>query len=219
MIELKNISKIYKKQNQQLFALKKINLQIKNNEFVVIKGASGSGKTTLLQILGGMLKPNEGEYLFKHENVYMFIQKKISQFRQQNISFIFQTFHLIPYLNIYENILLGKESATLKESKEQIYAILQSLELENRIDHKPGELSTGECQRVAVGRAIFGEKKLLLADEPTGNLDPENEEKVLQSFCKFHENGGTVVTVTHGNFAEEYASRIIRLNSGEIIQT
>lgn len=216
MIKLNNISKIYHKNEKAVYALNNINLEINENKFIVVKGPSGSGKTTLLLTLGGMLKPDSGDYIFNDFNIYQNSQKLISNFRNEKISFIFQTFHLIPFLNIYENILLGKPKHKSNTAKDEIKNILKLLDLDHRIDHKPEELSTGECQRVAVGRAIFSGKKLLLADEPTGNLDPENEKKVLESFLHFHKKGGTVVIVTHGNFGEKYADQVIQLQNGQI---
>ncbi len=217
MIKIIDVTKKYLTKNNEVFALNKINLNIKKNEFVVIKGPSGSGKTTLLLTIGGMLKPNFGNIIFENEDVYKLSISKRSEFRRNNISFVFQMFHLIPYLNVMENILLGKQGIEKSKAKEQVYEILKTIDLEDRLEHKPSELSTGECQRVAVGRGIYSGSKLLLADEPTGNLDPENADKVLQSFKQFHTNGGTVITVTHGDFGEDYCDRIINLNMGRVV--
>jgi len=214
MIEIKNLTKAYFSNGQKVNALDDISMNIGEGEFIVIRGASGSGKTTLLLTLGAMLKPTNGSYLFDDKDVYSLSGKERNHFRANNIGFVFQMFHLLPYLTLFENVILpsfGKQK--IKAEK-----ILKELDLGNRLNHKPFALSAGEKQRTAVARALINNPQIILADEPTGNLDPENASEVMKILSQYKENGGTVIIVTHGTEANKYADRIIFLKNGKIVE-
>jgi len=214
MIEIKNLTKTYLSNGQKVNALDDISMNIEEGEFVVIRGASGSGKTTLLLTLGAMLKKTKGSYLFDNKDVYSLNGKERNQFRANNIGFVFQMFHLLPYLTLLENVIVP----TFGTKKEDAEKMLNDLGLGDRINNKPFALSAGEKQRTAVVRALINNPKIILADEPTGNLDPENAAEVMKIFSQYKENGGTVVVVTHGTEANEYADRIIFLKNGKIVE-
>ncbi len=216
MVSLENVSKIYQTRRGQVKALDGIDLQFKEGEFVVVRGASGSGKTTLLMAIGGMLRPTNGRVLVNGSDVYAMSERQRSKFRAQSIGFVFQMFHLVPYLNVVENTLLPagvvKDGAERPEARE----LLERLNISEREYHKPSELSAGERQRTAIARALLNRPKIVLADEPTGNLDPENAAEVIGYLAEFHRDGGTVIVVTHGGMVDQYASRIIHLREGGI---
>ncbi len=213
MIEIKDLSKVYISKGEEVKALDHVSLHIENGEFIVIRGASGSGKTTLLLMIGAMLKPSSGKLLFDEQDIYNLSATERNQFRASKVGFVFQMFHLLPYLTLLENVnvmSLGQKNAEAEK-------MLVDLGLGDRMHHKPNALSAGEKQRAAVARALINHPKIILADEPTGNLDPENAEEVLKSFVQFHKNGGTVIVVTHGKEADKYADRIISLKNGKIV--
>ena len=212
MIEIKDLSKVYVSKGEEVKALDHISLNIKNGEFIVIRGASGSGKTTLLLMIGAMLKPSSGKLLFDKQDIYNLSVTERNQFRASKVGFVFQMFHLLPYLTLLENVnvmSLGQKNMVAEK-------MLVDLGLGDRMHHKPNALSAGEKQRAAIARALINHPKIILADEPTGNLDPENAEEVLKNFVQFHKNGGTVIVVTHGKEADKYADRIISLKNGKI---
>lgn len=212
MIEIKDLSKIYLSKGEKVVALDKINMNIDQGEFIVIRGASGSGKTTLLLALGAMLKPSSGNLFFNNTDLYALSVKERNHFRATKVGFVFQMFHLLPYLTLLENVTVIEAEQKTKEAEK----MLINLGLEERMNHKPYALSAGEKQRTAVARALINHPEIILADEPTGNLDPENAAEVMKIFSKFHKNGGTVVVVTHGNEADKFADRIIVLKNGKI---
>ena len=213
MIELKNISKIYQSKRGEVRALDDVSLTIKEGEFVVVRGASGSGKTTLLLMLGAMLKPDKGTLTIDGEVLNKMSESERNNFRASKVGFVFQMFHLLPYLTVIENVKL----ASLKEDADgEAEKLLSEFGLGGRLTHKPYALSAGEKQRTAVARALINNPKILLADEPTGNLDPDNAAEIMKSFSAFHKKGGTVVVVTHGTEADSFADRIVRLKGGRI---
>ena len=216
MIVLKNVSKTYPTRSGQVEALGGVSLQIAEGEFVVVRGPSGSGKTTLLLTVGGMLRPTNGRVVIGENDIYAMSERKRAKFRAQNIGFVFQMFHLVPYLNVIENILLSVGVARDPAGKTQAKELLARLNISGREYHKPSELSAGERQRTAIARALLNRPRVVLADEPTGNLDPENAAEVIQYLAQFHHDGGTVIVVTHGSVADQYASRIIHLRGGRI---
>ena len=216
MIQLERINKIYGELPKQAIALKNIDLKIKKAEFVVIRGPSGSGKTTLLMSIGGMLQPSSGTVRINDEDIYLLNNIERSRFRALNIGFVFQMFHLIPYLSVLENITLSPRHIKYDNANKKAYNLIEDLGLSDRINYKPSELSAGECQRVALGRALIHQPKIILADEPTGNLDPENSSMVMKTFRNYHQNGGTVIIVTHGEDADPFADKTIYLKKGEI---
>jgi len=214
MIELKNVTKTYLSNDNKINAIDSISLSIQQGEFVVIRGASGSGKTTLLLTLGTMLKPTEGKYLFENQDVYSMNGRERNDFRAKNIGFVFQMFHLLPYLTLLENVTIP----TMGKQRNKASKMLNELGLGERINHKPYALSAGEKQRTAVARALINNPKIILADEPTGNLDPENAIEVISRFSKYHKEGGTVIIVTHGKEADQFADRVINLKNGKIVE-
>ena len=216
MIQLERINKIYGELPKQAIALKNVDLKIKKAEFVVVRGPSGSGKTTLLMSIGGMLQPSSGTVRINDEDIYLLNNIERSRFRALNIGFVFQMFHLIPYLSVLENITLSTRHIKYDNANKKAYNLIEDLGLSDRINYKPSELSAGECQRVALGRALIHQPKIILADEPTGNLDPENSLMVMKTFDNYHQNGGTIIIVTHGEEADPFADKIIYLNKGEI---
>lgn len=216
MLRLDNVTKTYTARNRQVHALDGVSLEVAAGEFVVLRGPSGSGKTTLLMTVAGMQKPTSGVVSFEERDLYAMTQKQRARFRADNIGFVFQMFHLVPYLNVVDNVLLASGARGGNHSRAQAGALIEKLGLSGRDSHKPSELSAGEKQRVAIARAMLNEPKVIVADEPTGNLDPDNARVVLGYLSEFHKDGGTVVIVTHGREAEQFADRIISLEAGRI---
>lgn len=216
MIRIERVTKAYPGRHNEVKALDKINMEVKEREFVVFRGPSGSGKTTLLLTLGGMLRPSSGRLFVNEQDVYALSGRERAKFRGQNIGFVFQMFHLIPYLTVLDNVALaaGKRFTTML--RRDAITLLEDLGLSHRIHHKPSELSAGEKQRTAIARALLNRPKIILADEPTGNLDPENAREVLNHLSTFHLRGGTVLLVTHGKDADQYADRIVHLRDGAL---
>jgi len=198
-------------------ALIEVDLQVGKGEFVVVRGPSGSGKTTLLLTISGMLQVSGGTVTVNGEDVYRLHERQRARFRADNIGFVFQLFHLVPYLTVMENVLLPAGVGTGRGSRDAARQLLERLQLSQRADHKPAELSAGESQRAAIARALFNRPRIVLADEPTGNLDPENAAEVIEYLAEYHRDGGTVIVVTHGTFVDRYADRIIHLREGRIV--
>ncbi len=213
MVQLENISKIYKTRRGQVKALDKIAFQVQEGEFVVVRGPSGSGKTTLLLAIGGMLHPTSGQVFVGEKDIYAMSKRERARFRAENIGFVFQMFHLVPYLNVIENALLASGARANRSEAEKL---LERLGMSGREHHKPSELSAGERQRTAIARALLNHPRIILADEPTGNLDPENAAQVIGYLAEFHRGGGTVIVVTHGAVADQYSDRIIYLQGGQV---
>lgn len=218
MFLLEGISKVYRKRRTEVLAFRAEHLEIGTGEYVAVVGPSGSGKTTLLSILGGMLSPDSGRVLLEDVDVYRLSPLERTRLRGEKIGFVFQTFNLLPYLSALENVrvplfLAGVASAIQIEQATQL---LDRLGLGDRLDHKPGELSTGQQQRVALARMLCNNPRIILADEPTGNLDPESRQHVLATFDECVREGRTIVMVTHDTNAAECASRRIRLTGGMV---
>ena len=215
MLHLENVTKAYSTRSGEVKALDEVSVKIESGEFVVLRGPSGSGKTTLLMTLAGMLRPTAGDVRFAEASIYEMSIPKRAAYRANNVGFVFQMFHLVPYLNIAENIALPAAGCTNRSGK-VAHELIEHFGLSGRNLHKPAQLSAGEKQRVAIARAMFNDPKIILADEPTGNLDPKNAKIVLEHLSDYHKEGGTVVVVTHGVGAEEFADRIIDLDEGRI---
>jgi ABC-type lipoprotein export system ATPase subunit len=217
MVQLENVSKVYRTRRGEVKALDEISLRVEEGQFVVVRGPSGSGKTTLLLVVGGMLRPTKGRVVVVGNDVYAMGERERAKFRAESIGFVFQMFHLVPYLDVIQNVLLpagvGKNPAGRAEARE----LLKRLGMSGREYHKPSELSAGERQRTAIARALLNRPKIVLADEPTGNLDPENAAEVIGYLVEFHRGGGTVIVVTHGRVADQYADRIVHLREGCIV--
>ncbi len=219
MIRFHDVTKVYRTRQGPVNSLDGIHLEIRQGEFVALRGPSGCGKSTLLLGAGGMLRPTGGSVVVGGESIYGLGAAERARFRARNIGFVFQMFHLVPYLNVLGNVLLAARPAGLapKLAAERATALLDRLGLTPRLRHRPADLSTGERQRTAIARALLNQPRLLLADEPTGNLDPVNEQEVFGHLRDFHRAGGTVVVVTHGNAAREFAGRTIEMKAGRIV--
>lgn len=220
MFHLQDITKVYRRRHQEVVAFKAGSLDIGLGEYVAVVGPSGSGKTTLLSMLGGMLSPDSGKVWFDGESLYDLPINERTKRRRERIGFVFQTFNLVPYLTALENVQvpLFLHGVGKSEQRDRAVALLEQVGLGNRIDHKPSELSTGQQQRVALARTLANNPRLILADEPTGNLDPESREAVLSMFDSFVREGRTIVMVTHDPGAAARAARRLCLSDGEIIE-
>lgn len=197
-------------------ALENVSFSVMRGEFVVIRGPSGSGKTTLLFCAGGMLNPTDGKVLADGQDIYAMNRQIRARFRSEHIGFVFQLFYLVPYLNVIENVLLPSVIGSRQYQRKDAEKILGILNLTERMYHRPFELSAGEKQRAAMARALLKHPSIILADEPTGNLDPENSEELIRHLDTFRHSGGTVVVVTHGNEFDQHADQIYHLNKGQI---
>lgn len=213
MIELTNLNKTYNTRQGGVHALRDVSLRIGKGQFVAITGPSGCGKTTLMMTIGGMQRPDSGKVVFGDVDLYAMDAAARATFRAERIGFVFQMFHLVPYLTVLENIRL----AASPQCGNDIMQLLDRLGLADRADHKPSQLSVGQRQRAAIARAMINKPGVILADEPTGNLDPENEQHVFNILSDFHRSGGTVIVITHGNAAEQFADRAVRMADGRII--
>lgn len=219
MFHLQGITKIYRKRRQEVTAFRADQLDIAVGEYVAVVGPSGSGKTTLLSLLGGMLSPDSGKVLFDGQSLYDLSLKELTRIRREQIGFVFQTFNLIPYLSAMENVQVPLYLGGIATSEQQVRAasLLEQVGLGNRLDHKPSELSTGQQQRVALARTLANNPRLILADEPTGNLDPESREAILSLFEAFLRDDRTIVMVTHDPAAAARAGRRVSLCEGAIV--
>jgi putative ABC transport system ATP-binding protein len=219
MIKLRHLSKVYRNSEVETIALQKVNIEVKEGEFVAIMGPSGCGKTTLLNLLGLLDNPTTGSYFFMNNDVSIFNEKKRSVLRKQNMGFVFQNYNLIEELNVFENVELPLIYKGVKNSerKEKVHSILERMQLLHRKFNFPTQLSGGQQQRVAVARAVVGEPKIILADEPTGNLDSSHGEEVMRLLDQINNNGTAVIMVTHSQRDASYSNRIIRLFDGQII--
>jgi len=216
MICLENVVTTYRTRRGNVKALNDVNLRIEKGEFVVICGPSGCGKTTLLMTIAAMLHPTSGTVSVEQNNLYAMSVQARAKFRAENIGFVFQMFHLVPYLNILENVLLAGGIVADNNKNAKALELIEQFGLSGRNHHKPAELSAGEKQRTAIARALLNNPKIILADEPTGNLDTDNATSVLGHLSEFHKAGGTVILATHGAETERFADRIINLHNGKV---
>ncbi len=217
MIRCDEVTKIFRKNDSEVTSLDRFTADIGAGEFVAVRGPSGSGKTTLLLTLGGMQRPSAGLVLFSGRDLYGLSPADRARLRSAEIGFVFQMFYLVPYLDLMGNVLLASPGKPGPAVRQRAGELLDKLGLAERVSHRPGELSTGERQRLAVARALLNRPKLILADEPTGNLDPENAAEVVRHLAEFHQAGGTVVLVTHGTAADTHADRFLRLRQGRLV--
>ncbi len=221
MIEIKNITKIYKHDNLETKALKEVSFSIQDGEFVAIIGPSGSGKSTLMHILGCLDVPTSGQYLFEGRDIAKLSDNELADIRRKKIGFVFQTFNLLPRTTVIRNVILPLIYANFpREQREKIAkeALHNAGLEESRFYHLSNQLSGGQMQRVAIARALVNNPSLILADEPTGNLDSKTGDIVLKTFQELNRQGQTIVLITHERYIAERAKRIISLKDGEIIE-
>ena len=220
IIKLENVWKIYQLGKVELVALKEINLEVAPGDFVTIMGPSGSGKSTLLNMVGCLDSPSQGRVILKGKDISLLSEDQLSQLRGKTIGFIFQEFNLLPNLNTLENVMLPMifQGIPPEERKKRAQNILTSVGLKERILHQPAELSGGERQRVAIARAFANEPELVIADEPTGNLDSTTGKKIMEILTDFHKKEGkTIVVVTHDPHIADYSDDIVNIKDGQII--
>ena len=219
MIKTSNMRKIYTTEEVETTALNSVNIEINEKEFVAIMGPSGCGKSTLLNIFGLLDNPSDGEFHFLEHEVSKYTERQRANLRKANIGFVFQSFNLIDELTVYENVELPLLylGITSNERVKMVTNVLERMQIMHRKDHFPQQLSGGQQQRVAVSRAVVAKPKLILADEPTGNLDSANGEEVMNILTQLNEEGTTIVMVTHSPHDSEFAHRIIHLFDGHVV--
>ena len=216
MIHINNITKVYKKGPERFTALNDVSFKFGKGDYVSVTGSSGAGKSTLLYTIGGLIRPDSGTINYKGSNIYDQNSKYLDQYRKKFVGFMFQQFHLMPYLTVHENI---KFNCPGKAKNEAINDYLEKCSLKGIRNKYPSELSVGEKQRTAFIRAIISDPELLLADEPTGNLDPENSSVLMSLIEGYHKNGGTVVLVSHNPDSARYSNLKINLENGRIMNS
>lgn len=218
LLELKNIGKKYKIGTEVINALHTIDLKIEKGEYVALMGPSGSGKSTLMNIIGCLDTPSQGEYFLNGKEVSKMSENELAEIRNKEIGFIFQTFNLVPRSNALDNVALPLVYAGINKEQrvKRATKTLNDVGLGDRITHKPNELSGGQRQRVAVARALVNNPSIILADEPTGNLDSKTSEEIMTLFREIHKSGNTIIVVTHEEEIAQHALRIVRIKDGKI---
>lgn len=219
MLKLHNLSRVYQTDDVETMALNSVNIEIAQGEFVAIMGPSGCGKSTLLNTIGMLDTPSSGEYWFNGEDVAGFSEAQLAVIRKQHIGFIFQNFNLIDELTVAENIELALlyHDIPANERKQRVLAVMDKVGIAHRAKHMPSQLSGGQQQRVAVARAVVGDQKMILADEPTGNLDSAHGQEVMEMLQALNDEGTTIVMVTHSPAHADYAKRTINLFDGHVV--
>lgn len=219
LAELRNVSKVYRRQADEVWAVRDVSLQIQAGELISVIGSSGSGKSTILHILGMLDRPTQGSYAFQQQDVSGHADHELSRLRNRTIGFIFQAFHLLPQLSTLENVELPLLYSGLPAAvrRERCLKMLARVNLSHRVTHRPSELSGGEMQRTVIARALTTEPALLLADEPTGNLDRRNGEAIFALLQELHAEGRTLVIVTHNPELAQRTERVIRMSDGQVV--
>ncbi len=219
MLALSNIIKSFQNGEETVTAINNVSLTIQENEFVAIMGSSGSGKSTLMNVLGCLDTPNSGIYMLNNEDVAAMSDDALSKIRNKHIGFIFQTFHLLPKLDAFENVKLPLRYSDIDENEagKRANVLIDRVGLSHRKHHKPFEMSGGQRQRVAIARALINQPSVILADEPTGNLDSKTSNEIMELLTELHEQGQTIVMVTHEDEIAEYAQRVVHMKDGVII--
>ncbi len=220
MIHMKGIRKVYSTGRVEVAALKGVDLDVGGNEYVAVVGPSGSGKSTLMNILGCLDTPTSGEYVLSGESVAGLDRNRLAEIRNKHIGFVFQNFNLLPYATALENVELPLLFAGLgaAERRSRATAMLERVQLADRMDHRPTELSGGQMQRVAIARALVNRPAMVLADEPTGNLDSASGRAIVDLFGELHASGQTIVMITHDAGVAKIASRVVQIRDGEIVE-
>jgi ABC-type lipoprotein export system ATPase subunit len=216
MIELDGVSKVYRTGQGEVRALDDVTLRVEQGEFVAVRGPSGCGKSTMLTLIGGLALPSSGTVNAAGQAVNRLSASDRAAFRAKNVGFVFQMFHLLPYLDVLGNVVVAAADGGGPEARDYASELLDRFGLGDRLHHRPGQLSAGERQRVAMARALLNRPQILLADEPTGNLDPENAKTLLDLLATRVEDGLTILLVTHEEHAARYAQRTILLRSGRL---
>lgn len=218
VIDINTLRKTYIMGTTKVHALRGVDLEINTNEYVALMGPSGSGKSTLMNLLGCLDTPSEGNYVLDGSDVSKMTDSQLAEVRNRKIGFVFQTFNLLPRLSALENVALPLVYAGMarKDREARAHEVLAAVGLGDRTDHKPNELSGGQRQRVAIARALVNNPSIILADEPTGNLDTKTSIEIMEIFEKIHDDGNTVILVTHEPDIAEHAHRIVRLRDGEV---
>ena len=217
MLEFKNVSKWFNGAQGKVSALKGISFSVRPGELLAVRGPSGCGKTTLLLTAGGLLRPSDGQMSLDGQDPYALSPEMRSRLRARTIGFVFQQFHLIPYLTVRQNIMTASLAVPLKEASERAQQLISRFGLDDRADHVPARLSTGERQRTALARALLNEPKVIMADEPTGNLDEDNAQTVFGYLGQYVSDGGCVLLVTHDDRAAAHATRSLQMNRGQLV--
>jgi putative ABC transport system ATP-binding protein len=220
MIHMKSVRKVYSTGRVEVAALKGVDLEVGSNEYVAVVGPSGSGKSTLMNILGCLDTPTSGEYVLSGESVAGLDRNRLAEIRNRHIGFVFQNFNLLPYATALENVELPLLFAGMgaHERRTRASAMLERVQLADRMDHRPTELSGGQMQRVAIARALVNRPAMVLADEPTGNLDSASGRAIVDLFGELHASGQTIVMITHDAGVAKIASRVVQIRDGEIVE-
>jgi putative ABC transport system ATP-binding protein len=219
MIEMHGLTKAYRTADIETTALSNINLQVNAGEFIAVMGPSGCGKSTLLNVLGMLDSPDSGRYAFNGEDVAAYPESKLAEIRKQNVGFIFQSFNLVDELTVAENVMLPLlyQKVPAAERDQRVQSVLERVRIAHRANHRPQQLSGGQQQRVAVARAVIANPKLILADEPTGNLDTTNGEEILELLSQLNGDGTTIIMVTHDQGHADHASRVVHMLDGRVL--
>ena len=219
MLKMHGITKVYRTSDIQTTALNNINFEVNKGEFVAVMGPSGCGKSTLLNLIGMLDNPTKGDYFFNDENIASYDESKLCDIRKHNVSFIFQSFNLIDELSVFQNVELALlyHAIPSRERRERVEAVMDRVGIAHRAKHMPSQLSGGQQQRVAVARAVVGNQALILADEPTGNLDSAHGQEVMEMLQQLNDEGTTIIMVTHSQSHADFAKRTVNLFDGSIV--
>ena len=220
LIETRDLSKVYKMGSEEIHAIRGVSLEIERGEYIAVMGPSGSGKSTLMNLIGCLDTPTSGSYLLNGRQVALMNDNELAQIRNKEIGFVFQTFNLLPRASALRNVELPLVYAGVpaKEREQRARAVLRQVELDDRVTHRPNELSSGQRQRVALARALVNHPSILLADEPTGNLDSKTGAEIMALFNRLHKSGNTIVVITHEADVAAFAHRAIHLRDGRVEQ-
>ncbi len=218
MIEVENLIKVYRRGKIEVIAIRDVSLKIEDGDMVMLMGPSGSGKTTFLHLLGGIDRPTAGKIIVNGANISLFNDKELTEYRRNQVGMVFQFFNLVPTLNALENVMLPMQFAGGENKRERAEKLLDMVGMGHRAKHYPDEMSGGEQQRVAIAVAMANDPPIILADEPTGELDTESGLKIIELFKKLNEEGKTVVIATHDMRLKDYATRVMRIEDGKIYE-